>query len=415
MNLTLYPRPIGGEIRAIASKSQAHRLLICAAFADKPTKIVCPEISQDIEATAHCLSALGAHIDYCGDTFTVYPLDFPRADAVLDCGESGSTLRFLLPVVAALGVSADFIMHGRLPERPLSPLWELLQENGISFSRPRANTLHTEGRLRAGHYRIAGNVSSQFISGLLFALPLTGGASDIMLTSKLESAPYVEMTVRALKQFGIETERTAQGFFLPGGQSYRSCGKMTVEGDWSNAAFWLCSGAICAPITVTDLDTNSPQGDCRILEILEHFGAEVECLPHGIRVSPQELHGIELDASDIPDLVPPIALLATCAKGTTRIYGAQRLRIKESDRLQSVSKALNRLGARIEVTDDGLLIKGSALLGGHVDSENDHRIAMMSAIASTVCRDNVILDGAEAVKKSYPRFWEDFRNLVMNT
>ncbi len=415
MNLTLYPRPIGGEIRAIASKSQAHRLLICAAFADKPTKIVCSELSQDIEATAHCLRALGAHIDYCADTFMVYPLDFPNADAVLDCGESGSTLRFLLPVVAALGVSADFIMHGRLPDRPLSPLWELLEKNGIIFSRPNANTLRMEGKLRAGHYAIAGNVSSQFISGLLFALPLTGRESDIMLTSKLESAPYLDMTISALKHFGVKAERTAQGFYLAGEQRYRSCEKISVEGDWSNAAFWLCSGAICAPITVTALETTSAQGDRKILEILERFGAKVEYLPQGIRVSPQELHGIEIDASDVPDLVPPIALVASCAKGKTRIYGAQRLRIKESDRLQSVSEALNRLGGHVEVTPDGLLIEGSALSGGHVDSENDHRIAMMSAIASTVCRGNVVLDGAEAVRKSYPRFWEDFRNLVIHT
>lgn len=408
MNLTLYPHQIGGEIRAIASKSQAHRLLICAAFADQPTKIVCSELSQDIEATAKCLCALGAHIDYCGDTFTVYPLDFPKADAILDCGESGSTLRFLLPVVAALGVSADFVMHGRLPERPLSPLWELLAENGISFSRPNPNTLHMEGKLRAGHYSIAGNVSSQFISGLLFAFPLTGRESDIMLTSKLESAPYVDLTVSALKRFGVDTERTKQGFHIAAGQHYRSCERITVEGDWSNAAFWLCSGAICAPITVSGLDQNSAQGDRRIVEILERFGARVEYLPQGIRVSPQELHGIEIDASDIPDLVPPIALVASCARGTTRIYGAQRLRIKESDRLQSVSQALKSIGGHVMVTEDGLLIEGSALLGGHVDSENDHRIAMMSAIASTVCKGTVELDGAEAVKKSYPRFWEDF-------
>lgn len=413
MNLTLAPRPIGGSIQAIASKSQAHRLLICAAFAEKPTKIVCAETSQDIEATARCLSALGAHIDYCGDTYTVYPIEIPNAEAVLDCAESGSTLRFLLPVVAALGVSADFVMHGRLPDRPLSPLWELLEQNGITFARPAHNTLHMEGRLRAGTYTIAGNVSSQFVSGLLFALPLTNGECNIMLTSPLESAPYVDLTIAALKRFGIESERTENGYRLAQNQRYRSCGRITVEGDWSNAAFWLCSGAFCAPMQVTGLNPASAQGDRKIIEILRRFGAEICTGDDGITVSPARLHGIEIDVSDVPDLVPPLALTATCASGITRIYGAQRLKIKESNRLLSVSQALNSLGGKVIVTDDGLIIEGMPLHGGSVDSQNDHRIAMMAAVASTICSGKIELSGVEAVNKSYPRFWEDFRNLVI--
>lgn len=413
MKLTLSARPIGGEIRAIASKSQAHRLLICAAFAEKPTKIVCAERSQDIDATAQCLSALGADITYCGDTFTVYPVSMPKSNAVLDCGESGSTLRFLLPVVAALGVSAEFVLHGRLSERPLSPLWELLQANGIVLSRPTANTLHIEGRLRSGRYEIAGDVSSQFISGLLFALPLSGGDSDIMLTSELQSAPYVDMTLAALKTFGIHAEPTQNGWHLARGQSYRSCGKIRVEGDWSNAAFWLCAGAICAPMRVHGLDLASPQGDRAILEVLRRFGAKIEQDESAVTVCPAYLNGIELDATNIPDLVPPIALVAACAKGTTRIYGAERLKIKESNRLLSVSQVLNCLGGKVAVTDDGLIIEGSAILGGAVESQNDHRIAMLAAIASTVSRGSIELSGAEAVKKSYPRFWEDFKSLVI--
>ena len=413
MTLTLSPRPIGGRIAAIPSKSQAHRLLICAAFAEKPTKIVCPQTSRDIEATARCLSALGAQIDYRSDTFTVYPVEMPNENAILDCGESGSTLRFLLPVVAAIGVSADFLMHGRLPERPLSPLWELLEENGITFRRPKENILHMEGKLRSGRYEIAGNVSSQFISGLLFALPMAGGCSDIMLTSPLQSAPYVDMTLDALGSFGVAAEKTAGGYHVSGGRTYRSCGKLSVEGDWSNAAFWLCAGAISAPMQVSGLNLSSAQGDRRIIDILERFGAGVEASDAAVSVSPQPLHGIEIDASDVPDLVPPLALVASCAKGTTRIYGAERLRIKESDRLLSVSQALNAIGGRVNVTADGLLIEGSPLLGGSVDSQNDHRIAMMTAIASAVSRGTIELSGAEAVEKSYPKFWDDFRNLVI--
>ena len=412
MKMTLSACPIGGEIRAIASKSQAHRLLICAAFAEKPTKIVCSERSQDIDATVRCLCALGADIVYSGDAFTVYPLTMPCGNAILDCGESGSTLRFLLPVAAALGVDADFVLHGRLADRPLSPLWELLEENGIELSRPTENTVHIEGKLRAGTYHIAGDVSSQFISGLLFALPLTGEESDIMLTSKLQSAPYVDMTLDALHTFGIEVEKCKNGWHIPP-QHYRSCRKIRVEGDWSNAAFWLCGGAISAPMRVNGLNLQSSQGDRAILEVLRRFGAEVVEQDEAVTVSPAPLYGIEVDASDIPDLVPPIALVAACAKGNTRIFGAERLKIKESNRLLSVSETLNRLGGKAKVTEDGLEIEGSTILGGTVDSHNDHRIAMLAAIASTVSRGEVVIGGAEAVRKSYPRFWEDFKSLVI--
>ncbi|MBE6928289.1 MAG: 3-phosphoshikimate 1-carboxyvinyltransferase [Ruminococcaceae bacterium] len=413
MHLTLYPRPIGGEISAIASKSQAHRLLICAAFSDRPTKIHCAEISQDIQATVNCLTALGSHIDYHSGVYTVCPIERPTANAVLDCAESGSTLRFLLPVVAALGTGAEFLMRGRLPQRPLSPLYELLEENGICFSRPTSNTLRMQGKLRANTYRISGNISSQFISGLLFAMPLIGEPSSIMLTTKLESAPYVSMTLSAMAQFGIVVQETERGYCLLDGQTYHTGGQAVVEGDWSNAAFWLCSGAICSPICVKGLRLDSAQGDRRIVDVLRSFGATISVQEDSITVSPGTLHGIELDASDFPDLVPPIALVAACARGTTRIYGAQRLRIKESDRIASVCQALQSLGGSVCATEDGLFIEGHTLCGGSVDSCNDHRIAMMAAIASCVCSGNIELCGAEAVDKSYPKFWDDFRKLVI--
>ena len=411
MTMTLTPAKISGSIAAIASKSQAHRLLICAAFADRPTKIVCTETSKDIEATASCLAALGAQISYSAETFTVIPVQKPLENAVLDCGESGSTLRFLLPIVAALGCGAELVMHGRLPDRPLSPLWQLLIENGIELTKPSKNILRVRGKLSCGTYPIAGNVSSQFISGLLFATALIGGDSDIMLTTPLESAPYLDMTLQALRLFGIEVEGESNRFHLPSGQRYRSCDTLRVEGDWSNAAFWLCAGAICAPLEVTGLTLTSTQGDRKILDILERFGAKIKCTDTGICVSPLKLSGIEINARDIPDLVPPLALVASCAEGTTRIYGAERLRIKESDRLLSVSQALNAIGGNLTVTEDGLLIEGARLSGGMVDSQNDHRIAMMTAIASTVSDGTIELSQAQAVEKSYPRFWQDFSKL----
>lgn len=412
MELTLSPRPIGGRIEAISSKSQAHRLLICAALADRATKIVCAEPSQDMDATVRALAALGADFTYRNGAYTVYPMEMPRGDAVLDCGESGATLRFLLPVVAALGVSATFRLRGRLAERPLSPLWEAMEAHGCRLSRPDADTVRCEGRLDGGTWEIAGNVSSQFISGLLLALPLTGEESDIMLTTPLESAPYADLTVQALRQFGVNAARTGTGWQIPQGWGYTSCGKAAVEGDWSNAAFWLCAGAISNPVTVEGLALESAQGDREIRSILERFGAKVETAGGAVTVTPGDLHAIELDARNIPDLVPPIALVAACAQGTTRIFGAERLRLKESDRLQSVADALSALGAGVEITTDGLLIRGSRLTGGTVDSRNDHRIAMTAAIAACACTRPVVLRGAEAVNKSYPRFWEDYRTLT---
>lgn len=405
MELTLPRRPLGGSIAAIASKSQAHRLLICAALADRPTTLVCTELSKDIEATAACLRGLGALPDYQDGAYRITPLHYID-NAQCDCGESGSTLRFLLPVAAALGTKTTFLLHGRLPERPLSPLWEELEAHGCMLCRPTPDTVRCEGKLTGGAYRMAGNISSQFISGLLFALPLTGEECDIMLTSPLESADYIRMTLAALKAFGITVEEQETGWHIPAGQRYRSIGKATVEGDWSNAAFWLCAGAISKEVTVSGLNADSAQGDKQIAPLLARFGAEVLWKQDAVTVRPQRLRAIEIDARDIPDLVPPLALVAACAEGTTRIYGAERLKIKESDRLQTVADTLRALGGQVEILPDGLLIHGTKLTGGTVDSQNDHRIAMLAAVASSVCP--VTLRGAEAVNKSYPRFWADF-------
>ncbi len=410
MTETLYPKAIGGEIAAISSKSHGHRLLICAALADRPSEIYCPQRSADMDATVNCLKALGAEIDYVNQTFFVEPIREPTFGE-LDCGESGSTLRFLLPIVAALGCGGEFILHGRLPRRPLSPLWELLEEKGITLSRPAPDRIRLEGRLTGGSYALAGNVSSQFITGLLLALPLLEEESELRLTTALESAPYVELTLAVLRLFGLRMPPCSGGWQIPGGLTYHSPGRLRVEGDWSNAAFWLCAGAISRPVTVVGLELCSTQGDRRIAELLEAFGAEVAGDDRGVTVSPGPLKGIHVDVRDIPDLVPPLALVAACAEGTTVITGAARLRLKESDRLESIAAALRSLGGRVEVTEDGLLIRGGKLLGGRVNSAGDHRIAMLGAVASCVCSASVRVVGAEAVEKSYPDFWEDLERL----
>ena len=414
MKVTLHPFTPSGKIKAIASKSAAHRLLICAAFADKSTELVCEEINEDISATVRCLNALGAKITRRGTSFTVLPIKNPRQNAVLDCGESGSTMRFLVPVVAALGCGADFAMSGRLPNRPLSPLREELEAHGISFSAAGTNPLTLRGKICAGEYRIRGDVSSQFISGLLFALSLIEGESQIKIEGKLESAPYVNMTLDALYEFDAEPEHTPDGFAVTGRKRFTSPEKLTVEGDWSNAAFALCAGAVSkkAKVSVFGLDPESTQGDRAIIETLVRFGADIRRKGDCFTVRGGELCGIALDASNIPDLVPVIAVVAAAAEGQTIISGASRLKIKESDRLATVTEMLSALGADIKMTDDGLIINGGgALRGGEVSSFGDHRIAMSAAVASVICTDTVSVTTAEAVAKSYPAFWEDIVSL----
>ena len=412
MNVTLIPSSPKGEVRAIASKSAAHRLLICAAFAKAPTKIRCEQLNRDIEATADCLCALGATINYKNGFFTVEPIkDIPH-EAILRCGESGSTLRFLVPIVSALGIRAKFELEGRLPERPLSPLRELLEENGVTLSAQGSNPLICEGKLTGNDFSISGSVSSQFISGLLFALALCKNGGSLKIIDKLESAPYVSLTCDALKKFGANITKKGSVYTVAPSKPLEKQKSFNVEGDWSNAAFPLCAAAIGGDVTVTNVNLTSRQGDKRIVEILRDLGANVEIGRGYVRVIHAPLKAIDIDASQIPDLVPVIATVASVAEGTTRIYGAARLRIKESDRLLTVCNMLNSLGADVVQTEDGLIINGkNSLIGGSVDSANDHRIAMSAAVASVACTSLVTIFGAEACNKSYPAFFEDMKKL----
>ena len=409
MNKQLPPAPLGGTIAAIPSKSHAHRLLICAALANDTTAIDCRGSSRDIEATAACMRAMGARITGDGQRFLVTPGAQP-GPCRLPCGESGSTLRFLLPVAAALGLEADFLMEGRLPQRPLTPLDEQLQSHGVRLERPSPEVLHISGRLQPGAYVLPGNVSSQYISGLLFALPLLEGESSLTVTGAVESAPYIAMTLAALEQFGISVEVSGQVYRIHPG-CYHSPGRAQVEGDWSNAAFWLCAGALGRPVSVTGLRPDSLQGDKAVLELLARFGAEMDHTADCYTAAPGTLRGIEIDAAAIPDLVPVLAVVAAAARGETRIFNAGRLRLKESDRIASVHALLQSLGVSAEETADGLIIHGGGIQGGTADSFRDHRIAMAAAVASVAAADTVTVIGAQAVEKSYPGFWEDFEYL----
>ncbi len=409
MNITLNKKSVHAVLPAIPSKSMAHRLLICASLADRPTEIACKARNEDIDATVRCLTALGAQITYADGVFTVTP---GTAQALpCDCGESGSTLRFLLPVICALGNGGSLTMHGRLPERPIFPLREQLIAHGCTVGEQGTNPLPVSGKLTAGDYTLPGNVSSQFISGLLFALPLTGQVCTISITGKIESEPYIRMTLSALSRFGITADWQGQVITIPEGQRYRSPGVAAVEGDWSNAAFPLCAGAIAGELTLTGIGA-SLQGDRAILRILRKFGAQVCEQENSVTVRKAPLQAIHVDASDIPDLVPVIAVTALAAKGDTVITGAARLRIKESDRIASVCELIRRLGGSVTEHPDGMTVHGTGRLrGGTVSSWGDHRIAMSAAVASLLCNDSVTIEDAQAVAKSYPGFFEDFLKL----
>ena len=390
----IQPAPLCGRIAAIPSKSEAHRLMICAALADAPTRLQMRGTSQDIEATIRCLRALGSDICVNTDHVLVSPIQTPPISCELDVGESGTTLRFMLCIAAALGVDARFILHGRLPGRPMAELEAALASGGCKTDRSSGNILCPHAKLRPGVYTLPGNVSSQYISGMLMALGRVGGASELRITGGVESADYIRMTLNAMHRFDIVPKETEFCFLFSGNERYISPREAIVDGDWSNAAFWLCAGALPnCEISVSGLDQSSAQGDRRIAEI-------VKGLPR------------EIDASPIPDLIPAAAALYAALGLPLRVVNAARLRLKESDRIKTVCAAINALGGSAHETADGLTLTGSApLSGGRVDAAGDHRIAMMAAVAAVACAGSVEIAGAEAVAKSYPDFWRDYAAL----
>lgn len=388
MNIIISPHKLSGQLRAIPSKSQAHRLLICAAFSDRPTRLSCPETNQDIEATANCLRALGAKIERTESGYTVTPVKVFPETAELDCCESGSTLRFMLPIVGALGIDAIFHMSGRLPERPLSPLWELMQSKGCQLARPTNATIRCRGRLVAGHYSIDGGVSSQFITGLLFALSLIPGVSTLTITGKQESKPYITMTKQALSLFGVNTDAQISYCF-----PFTSAGFVEVEGDWSNAAFFLIAKHLGNQLEISGLCEDSPQGDRAVSELI-----------HTMRCP------CTVSAADIPDLVPILSVYAAANNGAV-FTDIERLRLKESDRVASIMQMLTAFGIKTECTQNTLSVYTGNFHSCTVSTFNDHRIAMSAAIAATLADGPVTIQDAQCVAKSYPTFWQEYRRL----
>lgn len=421
MNVTITPGKLYGEIDAMPSKSHAHRVLIAQKLAQlqgqhKPDSLIIPEFSEDISATKRCLAQLDNDVPY------------------LDCGESGSTLRFMLPVAMALKSEAIFAGSGKLPQRPVSPLKEEMEAHGCTFHTANSDNSNNSdntreiftvrGRLICGDYMLPGNISSQFITGLLFALPILNGDSSITITTPLESSGYVAMTLDVLSDFGINisAEYSAEGFpvyKISGGQTYMEPDGLYIEGDWSNSAFWLACGALGGDITCHGLRLTSSQKDKAILNILEEMGAQTE-ITSGVngtasvscRNPEGYLKGIHEDVSQTPDLVPVMAAVMALAEGSSLITGAERLKIKESDRLLTVFRLISGLGGDITYGGTGLSLTGMpAMQGGEADSFNDHRIAMAAAVASCGCISPVTIHNAEAVRKSYPDFFKDFTML----
>ena len=410
MNLSVSPGALRGALPILPSKSQLHRLLICGALANGPTTLYAgPTEAEDVAATIDCLTALGAKITSREGGYLIIPLsrDNLPAAALLPCRESGSTFRFMLPLVCALGVSARFHLAGRLPERPLAPLEAALARHGIALSRPTADTLVTEGKLCPGDYSLPGDISSQFITGLLLALPLLAGDSTLTVEGPRESEDYIAMTLEVLERFGQRPLITQNRYEIQGGQTFQSPGAALAEGDWSNGAFWLAAGAMPGgEIQVRGLNRESRQGDREICAILARMGANIHWEGDVVTLSPGHLRGTEIDAAPIPDLIPVLAAVASVSEGDTVIKNAARLRLKESDRLRATAETLNALGARVREKSDGLEISGvPRLKGGQVDAWGDHRIAMTAAVASTVTEGPVTITGAQAVRKSYPDFW----------
>ena len=414
MDIRIKPRQLSGTVEAVPSKSDGHRLLIAAALADQPTVLRVGPLSEDLRTTMTALRRMGAVIEEGKNgAWTVFPIEEMPCTRTIDCGESGSTLRFLFPLAAALGCNGyTYTGSARLAERPMAPLIDVMKRHGV-LVRGEKLPFRVSGQLHGGIYKLPGNVSSQFLTGLFFALPLLIADSRVELTTEPESAPYLDITIAVLKKFGVAIERSGRRFDIKGRQRFRSPGEITVERDWSNAAFWLAAGAIGDEISVTGVNRHSPQGDKAIVDLIGEMAGEgkKESLP-GVTVRHQTLTAIDIDAAQIPDLVPILSVLACAATGTTTIRNAAKLRTKESDRLKAMRENLSALGADIRETEDGLIIHGGKKLNGAaVKGSNDHRVVMALAVASLLCDGDLTIEGAEAVAKSYPSFFDDFRAL----
>lgn len=380
-----------GEITILPSKSVAHRAMLCSFLAGGGD--VAPIIdSKDMQAMKQVITSIQKGVD------------------TLDCIESGNTSKFIIPVVAALGKKVTITGSGTLLKRPIGEYLKILPAHGVTCICDGGLPLSMEGKLKSGKYEVAGNVSSQYITGLLLALPILEGDSEIILTTELQSKPYVDMTIQVMSDYGVHVEETTKGYWIKGNQTYQKR-DYTVEGDWSQAAFFLAAGVINGDITLKGLNMNSEQGDKEIVNVLKCFGANIEISENAIRAQKSNLKGSKVNVSNMPDTVPSLAVVAAFAEGTTLIEGAERLRYKESDRLESIVSNLKKMGVYVEEKPDGMLIKGGMVQGANLSGYQDHRIIMAFSVAALCANGETSITDAESVAKTYPQFFEDYHLL----
>lgn len=408
--IKITPSSLQGKISVPPSKSLCHRAIIAAGLASDTCNVENVVFSEDILATCNAMRDLGVSVTKGKTNAIVNGKNFSnKTENNIDCSESGSTLRFLIPIALLTGSEFTFTGKGRLVTRPLTPYYKMFKEQDIKYSSNDGLPLTVQGKLKAGEYKLPGNISSQFITGLLFALPLLKGNSKIIVTTELESKAYIDLTIDVLSKFSVHIENLGCNEISIVGEQKYIAKDYRVEGDFSQAAFWIVAGILGGDIQCEDMNINSLQGDKVIVDIIAKMGGNISIEESKIKVAKSETRGVIIDASECPDLVPILAVLASLSKGTTEIINAARLRIKECDRLKAMATELTKLGGDVVETEDGLIIRGKENLeGGNVDSYNDHRIAMALSVASIRCKQPVIITDSACIKKSYPEFYNDF-------
>ena len=410
MKAVIMKSQLKGEINAVASKSYSHRIMIASSLCEQPTIIKGLIKSKDEIATKLCLESMGAtfnHILEKGNDYEIVPICnkntvYPK----LNCFESGSTLRFLLPVLCAKFGKGNVDGAISLRNRPLSDLINALTDHGAIINSNKL-PLEVHQGILPGEFLIRGDISSQYISGLLFALPLLSGDSRIIIENKLVSKGYVDVTIDVLNRFGIIIENCENGYFIKGNQKYISPGEIIIEGDWSNAAVLITAAAINGSVTLNNLNPTSFQGDREIVAILQKMGADIKSTKSSVIIKKSDLVGIEVDGENIPDIVPPIALACAVAQGKSVIKNIERLRLKECDRVAAIIEILQSFGVTATSDKNNIYINGGSFSGYNVKDYNDHRMVMMASVAGLISSGNTIINGCEAVEKSYPRFFHD--------
>ena len=408
------PKKLCGTVTVPPSKSELHRVIICAALSRGTSAIYPIELSNDVLATVNAVRALGASVKFIDGKLLVNGDNtFNSKDISINCDESASTLRFLIPISSLSGTEVTFLGSKSLSKRPIDTYLNVLLKQGVNMEllEEKVFPLKVKGKIKPGKIELPGDISSQFISGLLLVLPLLNSDSEIILTTPLESAGYVDLTLDVMKSFSVEVMKTKTGFFIKGNQSYKAR-EYKIEGDWSSAAFWILAGALGGNIEIKGLNLNSKQPDRSILSVVSRFGGNINFIDDVLKISGGNLKSTEVYAAQFPDLVPVLAVLGARAIGLTRIWGASRLKIKESNRLDALYNCLKEINVNIEKTDDGLLISGgSKFKSSRLDCFKDHRIVMAMAIAGTISEGKTILKDAQSIRKSYPEFFDHFERL----